>query len=173
MERFNQVLSKSCLHGGFTLILSIFGTTHVPMDRLLKALEDYHLKTGEKIIAQIGGTRNKRNILECYKFIPNNQLKILISKASLVICHGGLGTIKDCFEVGAKVLAISRSVENKECSHNQNELLKKLAEENKITILEDLNNLELSISKVREKEKYKCSNNKICDYVEELINSYW
>ena len=98
---------------------------------------------------------------------------MLISEASLVICHGGLGTIKDCLEIGSKVLAIPRSVKKKEHTHNQLELLEKLAEENKITILKDLNDLEKSIHKVRKKKKYKFSNNNISEYLEELINNYW
>ena len=158
------------------MIFAIFGTSEYPFERLLSALEDYHLRTNEDIFAQIGNTENKKNIIKCMKFVKQSEMIKFIKKAEIVITQGGAGSIIDCLKLKAKIIAVPRLMRNKECNHDQTELIKKLHEQKKIIYLKNLNDLSNTIKKVKELPNYdnkKEIPNQFCSNINEIIINYF
>lgn len=95
------------------MILVTLGTQSQKFYRLLDALENSNIK--EEIIVQAGGSANyKSKKMKIFKFIDYNKMNDLIDKASLIITHGGTGSIIMPLQKGKKVIACARLEKYKE-----------------------------------------------------------
>ena len=87
------------------MILITLGTQDKSFERLLKAV-DKEIENGnikEKVIAQIGTTKYESKNMELFDLIPREKFDHLIEECSLLITHGGVGSILTGVTKGKKV----------------------------------------------------------------------
>ena len=90
------------------LVQALAGTDHHPFDRMVRwmdAAASYHPQT--RFIVQHGAARSPR-IAQGEAFMSQERMKELIKEATVVVCHGGPGTIMDAREAGHVPLCMPR-----------------------------------------------------------------
>ncbi len=101
------------------MILVTLGTQKEPFTRLLDCIEKSNIK--EEIIVQIGHNRYNSKKMKFFDFISYDEMQKLINEASLIITHGGTGSILMPLKKGKKVIAMPRlakyleHVDNHQC----------------------------------------------------------
>ena len=88
------------------MILVTLGTQKENFKRLLDYIENSHIK--EKIVVQAGYTKYESKKMKLFDFITYEEMQKLIDEASLVITHGGTGSILMPLKAGKKVIAVPR-----------------------------------------------------------------
>ncbi len=86
------------------MILVLLGTQNNSFNRLLEEIEK-NIDAGnikEKVVVQAGFTKYESNKMEIFDMIPQEELEKLIKEASLVITHGGVGSIMSAVKQGKK-----------------------------------------------------------------------
>ena len=92
------------------MILVTLGTQDKGFPRLLEAVEK-QIKNGnikEKVIVQAGLTEYETDLMEMFDLVPQKEFDKYIDEASLVITHGGAGSILTAVKKGKKVIAAAR-----------------------------------------------------------------
>lgn len=124
------------------MIFVTVGTNY--FESLIASVDKVAPNINEKIICQIG--KNKYLPSNCDYFRFEDSLEQYFDNASLVITHGGAGTLFRLLELNKKIIG----VDNRECQgQHQNELLKKLADQGHILWCKDLKKLEELIAEIR------------------------
>ena len=98
------------------MILVTLGTQDKSFERLLKAL-DKAVKKGkikEKIMVQAGCTKYKSKNMEIFDLTSPEELDELVRKCSLLITHGGVGSILNGIKYNKPIIAAARLSEYKE-----------------------------------------------------------
>jgi len=99
-------VSESTLSGKCTVILVTVGTT-LPFDDLVRAV-DQLVERGdlqERVICQIGHGAYQPQHCDYFRFAPS--LESYIEEASLVIGHGGTGTVTGLLAIGKPFIAVA------------------------------------------------------------------
>ncbi len=164
------------------MILVTLGTQDKDFSRLLKAI-DREIKKGnikEKVIVQAGYTKYYSDNMEIFDLIEPEKLHNLVKKCSLLITHGGVGSILDGIKNGKKVIAASRLKKYKEHTNDhQKQIVKKFAEEGYILELRDMQKLDKMLEKVKNFKPKKFKSNTshfikgIDNYIKEDNHTSW
>lgn len=88
------------------MILVTLGTQDKSFERLLKAI-DKEIEKGnikDKVLVQAGYTKYKSDNMEIFKSVSNDRLEELMDEASLIITHGGVGSILTALKHHKKVI---------------------------------------------------------------------
>ncbi len=88
------------------MILVTLGTQKEAFPRLLDYIEKSKIK--DKIIVQAGHTKYQSKKMEIFDFISYDEMQKLIDKASLIITHGGTGSILMPLKSSKKIIAVPR-----------------------------------------------------------------
>ena len=164
------------------MILVTLGTQDKDFSRLLKAV-DKQIENGtikEKVIVQAGSTEYKSKNMKIFDLMDSDEFNSLMSKANLVITHGGVGTILTALKKDKKVIAASRLAKYGE-HHNdhQKQIVKEFAKRGYILELKDFNKLGKIIEKSKsfKPKKYKSNTsnmiNLLNDYISEDNHTSW
>lgn len=96
------------------MILVLLGTQNNSFHRLLEEIEK-NIESGninEEVVVQAGYTKfepyTKKQKITTFNTIPKNELDKLIEQSSMVISHGGVGSIVTANQKGKKVIAVPR-----------------------------------------------------------------
>ncbi|WP_457205712.1 glycosyltransferase [Nocardioides sp. P5_C9_2] len=90
------------------LVVALAGTDHHPFERMVQWVDtEAACHADVRFVVQHGATRPPR-VAEGYDFLTHDRLVALLAEASLVVCHGGPGTIMDAREAGHVPLCIPR-----------------------------------------------------------------
>lgn len=90
------------------LVLALAGTDHHPFERLVRWIDDAALTHRDvHFVVQHGSTRAP-SVAEGHAFLSHDRLVELLVEASVVVCHGGPGTIMDAREAGHVPLCVPR-----------------------------------------------------------------
>ncbi|MGM9834537.1 MAG: PssE/Cps14G family polysaccharide biosynthesis glycosyltransferase [Bacilli bacterium] len=124
------------------MILVTLGTQTQKFYRLLDALENSNID--EEIVVQAGGSADYQSKkMKIFKFINYNEMSELIKNASLIITHGGTGSIIMPLQKGKKVIACARLSKYKEhINDHQKELVSVFASEGYILEYADGDNID-------------------------------
>ncbi len=157
------------------MIFVMLGTQDKPFDRLLKAIEKQIIKNNikEKVIVQAGTTKYISKHMEIFDFITLDELQEYIKKSSLIITHGGVGSILDSLKQDKIVIAASRLKKYKEHDNDhQKEIIKEFVKLKYILELKDFNKLNkvLIKSKTFKPKKYISNNNNFKQIIKDFIN---
>lgn len=159
------------------MILVLLGTQNKPFNRLLKAIskEIKRKSIKDKVVAQIGCTIYKDENMEIFDYKPKEEINELINKASIIITHGGVGTIIECLNLGKKVIVAPRLSKYKEHTNDhQLQITKEFYEKGYILPLYNFNDLTkiLGEAKKFKPKKYESNSqnfkNKIREYIDNL-----
>lgn len=155
------------------MVLVTVGTQKQSFDRLFELIRNSKELKKEELIVQRGYTKcNNSKRIKAFDFIPLEEMEEYISKADIIISHGGVGTIFSAIKKGIKVIAIPRLEKYGEhINDHQIEICEALEKEGYILYYKDgIDDLDDLIIKARNKtfEKYD-SDNKYIDILRKEI----
>ena len=164
------------------MILVTLGTQDKGFPRLLEAVEK-QIKKGnikEKVIVQAGLTEYESELMEIFDLVPQDEFDKYIDEASLVITHGGAGSILTAVKKGKKVIAAARLSEYKEHNNDhQLQIVEEFSKKGYILELDNFDELDKVLKKVKTfKPKKYISNTKnienlVIKYIEDYDNISW
>ena len=88
------------------MIFVSLGTQDKPFTRLLSALEE--IEFFEEVVVQAGYTQFKSSKMTIKGYLDKDEFDLYMKQASLVITHGGVGSIVSALSNGKKVIACPR-----------------------------------------------------------------
>ena len=156
------------------MILVLLGTQHNEFTRLIKEVEKC-INTGtikEKVIVQAGFTKYKSDKMEIFDMISNEKLTKYVDEATLVITHGGVGSIIMALDKGKKVIAVPRLHEfGEHVNDHQRQIIKVFSEKKYLIGIENVDELEDAIKNIAKFEptKYENNNQKMINIIENYI----
>ena len=158
------------------MIFVTLGTQDKSFERLLKeidvCIEQKIIK--EKVIVQSGYTKYESKNMEIVDFMDNDQFQKYIDTCSLLITHGGAGSILTGMKKNKKVIAIPRLAKYKEHTNDhQLQIVNNLSTDGYILKCTNLKKLGAIIkdSKNFTPKKYKANNKKMLDTIENYIST--
>ena len=164
------------------MILVTLGTQDKSFERLLKAI-DKEIEKGnikDKVLVQAGYTKYKSKNMEIFKSVSNDRLEELMDEASLIITHGGVGSILTALKHQKKVIATPRLAKyNEHTNDHQKQIIEEFGKLGYIIPLKDLTKLDKMLVKSKTfKPKEFNSNNEnfkklITNYIEETNHISW
>lgn len=134
------------------MILVTVGTQKQSFDRLFDLIRNSKELKKEELIVQRGYTKcNNSKRIKAFDFIPLDEMEEYISKADLVISHGGVGTIFSAIKKGKKVIAVPRLEKYGEhINDHQIEICEELEKEGYILYYKDgIDSLDKLIKKIK------------------------
>ena len=127
------------------MILVILGTNDKPFTRLLDAVERA-VKEGiiqEEVIVQAGFTKYESDVMKVIDYVDREQIEEYLSSASLLITHGGAGTMMTGIRQGKRVLGAARlSAYGEHVNDHQIQLLEAFESKGYIIYMRDLDRIE-------------------------------
>ncbi len=129
------------------MILVVFGNVPIPFNRLAEKIDEIAEKSNKEFIVQYGYTRYPFTNVKAFKFVSSTEMSEFINNASIIITHGGYGTISECLKQSKSVIAVPRK--KGEHNHPQEELVRPLENEGYIIGVYDINDLENKILHAR------------------------
>ena len=158
------------------MILVTLGTQDKNFNRLLdtidKAIEKKYIK--EEVIVQAGYTKYESKNMKVLNTIPKDEFLNLIDKCSILITHGGVGSIFDGLTRNKKVIVAPRlSKYNEHTNDHQLEVVKELSEKGYIIPLYDMKNIKKVLKQVEtfKPKKYKSNTENMISLIENFINN--
>ena len=157
------------------MILVLLGTQNNSFHRLLEEVEK-NINEGtinEEVIVQAGYTKFKSHKMRIIDLISKEQLEQFQEEASLIITHGGVGSIITSIKKGKKVIAVPRMHEYGEHVNNhQVQIVKNFDEQGYIIGIERVEDLKQAIIKSKEfkHKKYQTNNDKMLKIIEDFID---
>ena len=164
------------------MIFVTLGTQDKGFERLLKQIDKEICKKTitEKVVVQAGHTKFKSKNMEIFDFDSKENIDKLIDKSTIVITHGGVGSILSAVKIGKVVIAASRLKKYKEHTNDhQKQIVKEFADRGYILELRDFTKLGKLVEKAKNfKQKKFVSNtdnfiNIIDDYITEDNHTSW
>ena len=164
------------------MIFVTLGTQDKDFSRLLQAI-DKEIEKGnikEKVVVQAGCTKYESENMEILDLVPQDEFDKLMSKASLLITHGGVGSILTAIKYGKPVIAAARLKKYKEHTNDhQKQIIKEFSDAGYILELRDFNKLGKMIEKSKTFKARKFESNTqnmvnlIDDYIEKDDHTSW
>ena len=146
------------------MIFITLGSQKFQFNRLLKAVDE--IAVDEEIFAQIGYSDYKPQHYDYKQFLDRDEFEQMMSKANIVITHGGTGAIIEAVKKGKKVIAVPRLKKYGEhVDDHQIQLIGQFRNLELIYACEDMD-LEKAIETVRKTEYKEYTSN-----TERIINS--
>ncbi len=157
------------------MILIILGTQKFQFNRLLmimdKLIEDK--KITDQVIAQIGNSNYKPINYEYHDFFNSMKFDSLISKADVIITHGGVGSMISALIKNKKIIVVPRLKKyNEHIDDHQLELAKEFQKRDYIILNTDLSELYSDLYNIDsfEPNAYKSENKRILYEINEFIS---
>ena len=157
------------------MIFVTLGTQDKSFTRLLEAI-DREIDNGtikEKVIVQAGLTKYKSKNMEIFDLVPADKFEKYIDKASLIITHGGAGSILTAIKHGKKVIAAARLAKYKEHTNDhQKQIVKEFSKDGYILELRDFNKLGKLIEKSKTfiPKKFESNTKNMISLIENYID---
>lgn len=153
------------------MIFVTLGSQKFQFNRLLKAVDE--LQTDEVIFAQIGYSDYEPQNFQFSRFLDRDQFADFMSRANIVITHGGTGAIIGALKRGKKVIAVPRLAQYGEhVDNHQIQLIEQFKDLNLIYACEDMNlSNALETVKRTEYRTFESNTQRIIDSIEEFIKS--
>lgn len=130
------------------MIFVVFGNVPVPFPHLAEKINEISRQSSERFIIQKGYTDHPFPNAQAKDFFSSREMSCHISESSLIISHGGFGTISEALRAGKKIVAVPRL--NEEHNHSQLELVEAMEKEGYLLGVYDIADLERKIKAARE-----------------------
>lgn len=155
------------------MIFVTLGTQDKSFERLLKAI-DREIEKGtikEKVVVQAGLTKYQSKSMEIFDLIPEEEFDKYVEECSLLITHGGAGSILTGIKNNKKIIAAARLSKYKEHTNDhQKQIIKEFADKGYILELRDFSQLGKLIEKSKNFKPKKFVSN--TDNMIKLISEY-
>lgn len=158
------------------MIFVILGTQDKDFSRLLKEIDRLikEKKITEKVIVQAGTTKYQSKNMKIFDLLPMTEFNRFIGKADLIITHGGVGSIMNSLKKGKKVIAVPRLKKYGEHTNDhQLQIVKEFSRQGYVIPCLKMSQLGDCIekSKTFQPKRYKSSNKKMLELIEEVIQA--
>ena len=158
------------------MIFVTLGTQDKSFTRLLEAIDKAIMKKiiTEEVIVQAGYTKYESENMKVLNTIPKNEFLKLMDECSLLITHGGVGSIFDGLKRNKKVIASPRlSKYNEHTNDHQLEVIEELAKEGYIIPVYDMKELPKALKKVEKfkPNNYESNNQNMINLIENYIDN--
>lgn len=156
------------------MIFITLGSQKFQFNRLLRSV-DRLVENGDiedNIFAQIGCSDYEPHNYRYKKFLDRTEFADNIVKSDIVITHGGTGVVMEAVKHGKKVIAVPRLARYGEhVDDHQVQLLKQFEDMDIIEVCHDLDHLDETINRVRQKEyqDYVSNTGKIIESIETYL----
>lgn len=171
MEADAQIPPEGDLRGAAAVILVLAGTNPYPFTRLLHAVDVWSRTSGECVIAQSGHTPVEGLMIECHPFVSHAQILKWIEQADVVVCQGGLGSLRDCLRAGKPTVAVPRKPDLGESQDLQSDLVDALAQEGRVIAVDNIEHLASAIEEARHMPIHKGEESRIPQIVADKVHS--
>lgn len=136
------------------MIFVILGTQDKKFPRLLdaiqKQIDNGKIDKKEEIIVQAGSTKYESKNMKILDYMPIDKFEECIEKASLIICHAGVGTILTALKKGKKIIAAARLKKYGEhVNDHQLQILENFSKKKYILELEDFEKLDVVLEQAK------------------------
>ena len=160
------------------MILVTLGTQDKPFIRLLKDIEK-EIENGnikEKVVVQAGYSVNKYQTkkMEMFDLIDREDFNKLVNECSLLITHGGVGSILTGLKANKKVVACPRLSKYKEHINNhQVQIINEFAKAGYILSYNEDDNLSDVLKKAQKfkPQKYVSNTNNLTNMIKDFIDN--
>ncbi len=157
------------------MILVTLGTNDKSFLRLIRKIEDLIVSgiITEEVIVQAGYTKYESEHMKVFDLIPMDRFQDLMEKCSLLITHGGVGTIISGLTKAKKVIAVPRLKKYGEhVNDHQLQIIENFSEAGYILAAYDVEDLENVLAKVSEFELhiYESNTNHMIELVRKFID---
>lgn len=160
------------------MILVTLGTQDKPFTRLLENIDKEITKGNikEKIVVQAGYTKDKYQTenMEMFDLIDRDEFNKLVNECSLLITHGGVGSILTGLKAGKKVIACPRLFKYKEhMNDHQVQIINEFARAGYILAYNEEDNLSDILKKTKnfKPKKYVSNTNNFINIIKEFIDN--
>lgn len=157
------------------MIFVTLGTQDKPFNRLLdiiqKEIENGNIK--EEVVVQVGCTKFKSKDMKIFDLVSIEKFEELMNKCDLLITHGGVGSIVSGLNHDKKVIAVARLAKYGEhVNDHQKQIVDNFNESGYIIGLDDVNDLNEALEKVKnfKPKKFKSNRDKMVELIEQLID---
>lgn len=156
------------------MIFVCLGTQEFQFDRLLEKIDSL-IQSGvikEKVFAQIGYSTYLPKYYDYKKFLGFDEFSKSLEECSLVLTHGGTGTIVKALKSGKKVIAIPRlKALGEHVDDHQKELIAVFGQKGFIFGIDDIEELEGAIKGIDlfQPQIYESGNSKIINIIDNYI----
>lgn len=90
------------------LVVALTGTDHHPFERMVRWIDEEAIRHSDvHFVIQYGASRPP-SVAEGHDYLTHDRLMGMLAEASVVVCHGGPGTIMDAREAGHVPLCVPR-----------------------------------------------------------------
>ena len=161
---------------GFKIFITL-GSQKFQFNRLLKAVDKLCEKgtiVAEDVFAQIGYSDYLPKNFSYKKFLDRDEFSTIMSKADIVITHGGTGAIIGAVKKGKKVIAVPRRAKYGEhVDDHQLQLVGQFKELQLICECDDAEKIgeALEIVKKTTYKKYESNTQRIINSIDKFIES--
>lgn len=121
------------------MVLVVFGNVPIPFQRMADAVSSLCKRSSKRWVVQRGHTIHDFPEAEVFDFVSADKLKRLMEESTLIVSHGGYGTISEAVKLGKKVIAVPRH--QGEHNHSQRELVEALERGGHILAAYDVDDL--------------------------------
>ena len=160
------------------MILVTLGTQDKPFNRLLKDIDSEIINGNikEKVIVQAGYNFNKyqTNNMEMFGLVDRDEFRKLVNECSLLITHGGVGSILVGLKAGKKVIACPRLFKYKEhMNDHQVQIINEFAKAGYILAYNENDNLGDILAKAKsfKPKKFVSNTNNFIKIIEDFIEN--
>lgn len=157
------------------MILVMLGTQKNDFSRLLKeiekCIEDKTIR--EPVIVQAGSTKYKTDKMQMFDLIAREELDQKKKEASLIITHGGVGSIVGALKMNKKVIAVPRLKQYGEhVNDHQKQIVENFDKQGYIKGVFDISKLEQTIKDIEtfKPKKFVSNTQSIINIVEDYID---
>lgn len=155
-------------------IFITLGSQKFQFNRLLKAIDALYENNEnmEKAFAQIGYSTYIPKHFKYKNFLDRDEFMVEMSKADIVITHGGTGAIIGALKKGKKVIAVPRLARYGEhVDDHQLQLIKQFDDLNLICPCTDVSKLGIALETVKRTKynEYKSNTETIIESIEQFI----
>ena len=164
------------------MIFVTLGTQDKSFKRLLKAIDKAisNKEIKDKVIVQAGYTKYKSDNMEIFDLCGPRKFKQYMKDASIVITHGGVGSILEALKEDKPVIAAARLSKYKEHTNDhQKQIVSEFDKDGYLLELKDFSKIGEMVSKAKKfKPKKYTSNNKnmvkrIENYIDDTDHISW
>jgi UDP-N-acetylglucosamine transferase subunit ALG13 len=130
------------------MIFVTLGNVPCPFLRLAEAADALAQNVSESVMIQAGHTYYEFKHALGTDFLAAAEMERIMREASVVVTHGGWGTISEAMRMEKRIVAVPRAM-GVEHNHDQAELVAALAAQNLVLAVDDIANLPQVIETAR------------------------
>lgn len=158
------------------MILVTLGTQDKDFSRLLKEIDKQikEKKIKEKVIVQAGYTKYESNYMEIFDLISPDELESLVKKCSMLITHGGVGSILLGLKYEKPIIAAARLKKfGEHTNDHQKQIIKEFEKDGYLLALKDFNSLDKLLIKAKhfKPNRYKSNTNHFIENIDSYIQN--